>query len=466
MALSRERQTNFMRVLLIASNTASTPYPVYPLGLCIIAKALRNAGHEVSLFDFLQHGNSLDALDIAIGDSKPEVIGLSIRNIDNVNFLNEQRYITSVGSIVQRIREQTEAPVILGGSGFSIMPEEILQEVGADYGIVGEGEALIVEFVCNAARGVYPRQRCLRASSWLRSKEIVSADYDAPLMEFYLKSGNIASIQTKRGCNHACIYCSYPVLEGYTVRSRDPQAVVDDIQMLANTYQAPYIFFTDSVFNDDEEHYLAVIREMRKREVNVPWTAFFKPQGLDDDIVSLMQRTGLKAAEIGADAPTDTTLRKLGKTFLFEDIVACNDLFLRHGVATGHYFMFGCPGETQDTVLEGIEHIKSLKETVSFIFMGIRILPDTVLRGIACREGLISKEQNLLEPVYYIAPGIDRQWLHQTLTEEFAGIRHCVFPPDALDASLQFLHRLGYSGAMWDLLTSRNERRQRRHGTA
>jgi hypothetical protein len=102
--------------------------------------------------------------------------------------------------------------------------------------------------------------------------------------------------------------------------------------------------------------------------------------------------------------------------------------------------------------MEGLENIKNLHKTVSFIFMGIRILPDTVLHSMAIGEGIVSPENNLLESVYYIAPGLDRGWLEKTLTEGFSGIRHCVFPPDSMDGSLQFLHKLGYSGSLWDML--------------
>lgn len=456
-----------MKVLLISSNTTSTPYPIYPLGVSMVAAALRNAGYEVHQFDFLQNNMSLDSLGDEIKGMAPDIIGMSIRNIDNVNLLNEERYIDVVRNIVQRIRQETDAPVVLGGAGFSIMPEVILREVGGDYGIVGEGESLMVKFVANATRGAYPEKRCIRASSRLHGQEIPSAHYDSRLMEFYLKSGNVASVQTKRGCTHKCVYCTYPLLEGPTIRYRDPKNVVDDIEMLVDTHKAQYIFFTDSVFNDDEGQYLDVVREMKKRGVSVPWTAFFKPDGLDDKSVALMKQTGLRAAEIGADAASDTTLRKLGKTFLFKDVVDCNNLFVRHGIATAHFYMFGCPGETRETVLSGIENMINMEKTVSFVYMGIRILPNTVLAEIAGREGFLSRDRELLDPVYYIAPGIDREWLEKTLTDTFSGIRHCIFPPDALDSSLQFLHKLGYSGSLWDMLIPGNENRQKqkRHAT-
>ena len=453
-----------MKILLISSNIATTPYPIYPIGVSIVANALTNAGHEVRQFDILLHQDYLTAAGEEIIRFRPELIGISIRNIDNVNILHEQYYIDTVKNIVKKIRSISESKILLGGAGFSLMPGLILEETGADYGIVGEGESLAVEFADSASKGIYPEQRIIGSKTRLSGSKILPAQYEENLIKFYLQSGNIASVQTKRGCTHKCIYCSYPVLEGSDIRQRDSRSVVDNIELLANKYNAKYIFFVDSVFNDDKGAYLDVIEEMINRKISIPWTGFFKPKGLSDESVEMMKQTGLIAVEIGSDAACDTTLRKLGKGFLFKDIVECNDLFARHGVATSHYFMFGCPGETKETVMEGIENIKNLKKCVVFIFMGIRILPETYLAEIALKENVLSADNNMLRPIYYISPAVDKDWLEKTLTDAFAAIRHCIFPPDRFDNSLKMLHKLGYSGTLWDLLLT--DKAARRHHAA
>jgi len=442
-----------MKVLLISANIASTPYAVYPLGMGMVATALRQGGHQVTLFDFLQQGQSLEAVRAAVQQTQPELIGISIRNIDNVNLLHEQRYLAAVQSIVQTIRQATQVKIVLGGSGFSVMPGPVLAATGADFGVAGEGERLFLEFVDAAAQGRYPQKRILYAAPTLTGAEIPSASYDPAMLSFYLRSGHMASVQTKRGCEYACLYCTYPLLEGRHIRTREPAAVVDDVEALVSQHGAKYIFFTDSVFNDNRGHYRGVVQELKRRNLNVPWTAFFKPSPeLDADIIELMRETGLKAAELGSDAPSDATLRGIGKDFSFQDVDRCNDLFLAHGVATAHYFMFGCPGETQATVLEGIANLKSLRQTAIFVFMGIRILPNTGLAKIAVRDGVIREGQSLLDSVYYISPQVDRAWLEATLTQAFTGIRHIVFPPDALESKLQLLYELGLTGSLWDLM--------------
>jgi hypothetical protein len=96
--------------------------------------------------------------------------------------------------------------------------------------------------------------------------------------------------------------------------------------------------------------------------------------------------------------------------------------------------------------------------------MGIRILPNTSLARIAIKENILSSDEGMLKPIYYISPSIDKDWLKKTLTESFSKIRHCIFPPDAADNSLRVLHKLGYSGTLWDLLIpGKNATRKRRH---
>ena len=91
-----------MRILLISSNIAMSPYPIYPLGVSMIAGALTTAGHEVRQFDFLQQDKSMDAIAQEIKQFNPELIGISVRNIDNANLMNEQFYIEVVRDIVKK----------------------------------------------------------------------------------------------------------------------------------------------------------------------------------------------------------------------------------------------------------------------------------------------------------------------------------------------------------------------------
>ncbi|MCP4671175.1 MAG: lipid biosynthesis B12-binding/radical SAM protein [Desulfobacula sp.] len=441
-----------MKCFLIDANIATSPYPVYPLGMSMVANALMKAGNQVFQFDFLQNNSSYEKLLSSVKKESPEIIGISMRNIDNVNSVNEEQYTNVVKSIANQVRSVSNAVIVLGGTAFSILPEQLLEKIGADFGIAGEGEHLMVELVSQLETGKTPVNKILKAKSDLKGTEIQRAWYDKQILDYYLDNGSIANVQTKRGCIHKCVYCSYPYLEGKVFRNRDIQETIDDIQFLIKECKVKMIFFTDSVFNDRQGNYIELLKEMDKKNISIPWTAYIKPEKISKSVIDLMIKTGVRGVEIGSDGASDETLAGLGKSFRFKDIIECNNSFTDNKIATANFFMFGCPSETVKTVHQGISNIINLKKTVSFIFLGIRILPNTKLHDIAIKQEILKKDDDLLKPVYYIAPGLDRQWMHSTLNEQFKPYRHCVFPPDALENSVKFLHKLGHTGLMWDLL--------------
>ena len=447
-----------MKILLVSCNPVVAPYPVYPLGMAVIANALRGAGHSVRQHDMLAGAFSLEKLREAVAAESPEMIGISFRNLDNVNACNEAWYVDQLAQLVAALRAASPAPIVLGGPGFSVMPDQVLAASGADYGIVGEGERLIVELADQLARGARPAPRIWRAGASLDAAGMVPPAYDDSILSFYMQSGGVTPLQSKRGCPHRCAYCTYPLLEGHRIRPRDCDQVVDDVLAL-QAKGAKQIFFTDSIFNDQVGHYRELISAMRRRNVHIPWTGFFRPEVLSPEILADMKATGLNAVELGSDATSDATLREMGKDFTFAEVKAVHDRFIEAKLTVSHYFMMGGPGETRATVQEGIANVLQLKGAASFIFLGVRILPGTPLEARARRDGVLREETDLLHPVYYFSPEIEREWLHETLVEAFKKHRHVVYPPDAMDSGLAFLHRLGYTGMSIDLLLKQCDRR-------
>jgi len=71
-----------MNVLIISTNQNVFPMPVMPIGACVVAEAAERAGHEVSVLDLMFERDPTRAITSAIRKSNPDVIGLSVRNID------------------------------------------------------------------------------------------------------------------------------------------------------------------------------------------------------------------------------------------------------------------------------------------------------------------------------------------------------------------------------------------------
>jgi len=439
------------RILLISANITTEPYPVYPLGLAVIAAALTAAGHEIKQFDFLASGESEELLAAEVTDFAPEYICISIRNLDNCDSLSVSSYPENARRIVAVIRQGSAAPVIVGGPAFSIMPEELLAFTGADYGIIGEGERTVCELIRDLSAGKTP-PGLLRSNGLLHGADMVSPLYSESMIGFYLEKSGMINLQTKRGCPHGCIYCSYPALEGVSYRCREPKEVVDDLERIKREHGVESFFFTDSVFNDSAGHYLAVVEEIIRRDLSLRWCCYMRPEGVARGEIALMKRAGLYAVELGTDAACDTTLASLGKGFTFADALAANRACVAERLPCAHFVMFGGPGETMETVAEGLANLEQLEQTVVFAFSGIRILPGTPLLDRAVRDGILTEGASLREPVYYQSPGVDVEAMNAMITAAFKNRRDRVFPPSAGQERLSIMHRFGYRGLLWDSL--------------
>ncbi len=447
-------------ILLISCNTTTEPYPVYPLGMAMIAHAAEDAGFDVIQRDILVAEDWQAEIRELIEQNDLLLIGLSIRNVDDVNYCKGDVYFDHYRQIVQFIRQYTDKPIVLGGSGYSIFPNEMLEMSGADYGIVGEGEKVFVELAKAISSGNPPSETILRGSSYIQPDELIPTRRDPKLAEFYLMRGGMLNVQSKRGCPHRCIYCSYPVLEGVQYRFRSAKDVVDEIEQLKTDYNADYLSFTDSVFNDARGNYLSIAEELVRRQNKTPWMAFFRPADFTPDEVDLLKRSGLHAVEWGTDASSDATLDGLKKDFTWAQVQHSNRLFAESGIQNAHFVMFAGPNETPETVEEGIRNIEALTDCVVFAGIGLRVFPDTPIWKTLTEQGIISAQQNILDPYWYFSPHIDREWLHQRLLEAFKDRKDRIYPDGEQLDMIKAFHNMGYRGPIWNLILSHNRTRR------
>lgn len=441
------------RIFFISCNTATDPYAVYPLGMAVVSGALIAAGHQVEQYDCLVHGRDKAPLKAAVSAFNPDFIAISLRNIDNVDsFCGEEGwYLKNAKDLVSDLRTMSSAPILLGGPALTIMPETIADYVGVDHAVIGEGEQSVPALIAALAAGEQPGKIIPRRPP-LGGHEFASPVYVDDMVAFYQRESDVINIQTKRGCPYQCSYCSYPHLEGQQFRVREPRQVVAELQQLKEQHGVDSVFFTDSVFNDPKGHYLELVEEMLRSDLQVRWSAFFRPQHLDRENLALMKRAGLYALELGTDAGSDKTLKGINKRLTFDEIFAVNEACLAERLPAAHYVIFGGPGEDNDSLEEGLRNMEQLGASVVFAFSGIRIFPDSPLHPQAIAEGIISEDTSLLKPVYYFSQEIDRKHMEARIIESWAGRKNRVFPPSEGLKRIAVMRDFGYRGLMWDYL--------------
>ena len=447
-----------MRVLLISSNTLTEPYPVYPLGLDYVAGALA-PDHLVRIADMNVVGD-WDSLGEIIRVFSPEVIGISLRNIDNTDTTDPKGFVEEYREVARVIRRNSDAMLVCGGSGFTIFAEQILDTVEADYGIIGEGErfALLLDAIENrkdttSIPGVITRDsRKVIPDPW--NKKLVRDFHKGySHVRFYLENGGMLNLQTKRGCNLRCIYCSYPHIEGRNLRFISPEEVAETALELQEV-GAKYFYVTDSIFNSDLPHSIAVARALKKVGVTIPWGAFFAPTRPTDDYFWIMADAGLTHVEFGTESLSDTMLASYRKPFLLDHVFDAHEAAVDAGLHVAHYFLLGGPEETPDTLDETFFNAVKLQKAVLFFFCGIRIYPHTELYNIAIKEGKISRSWDLLEPIFYRANSIDIDEIVRRVQNQARDRPNWVIGSGGEQTArvLSRMYKYGHSGPLWEHL--------------
>ncbi len=447
-----------MNVLLVSANTLTTPYPVYPLGLDHVAGAL-GSRHRVRIAD-MNLLKTAEALGEVIDDFNPGLVGISLRNIDNTDCIDPRGFMAEYRQLVEAIRERTPAPLVLGGAGFTIFPEAAMTALGADFGIIGEGERL-AELIAALERGqtgaavsgvITPGATAERPLPWF-GPVLRTPSGTRPHIAYYLERGGMLNLQTTRGCPLGCVYCTYPRIEGRRLRPFAPEAVARTAVQL-EAEGARYLFITDSVFNTDASHCLAVARAFRRAGLTIPWGAFFAPTRPTPDFFPTLADAGLQHVEFGTESLAEPVLTAYGKPFRAADVFPAHRAPVEAGLFVAHYFLLGGPGETRDTLAQTLAHIERLKRTVLFFFCGMRIYPHTALHARAIEEGQVSAGDPLVTPVFYQAPDLTAEEILEAVTAAARGRINWVIGAGGEQAGrvVSRLHARGHTGPLWEHL--------------
>lgn len=458
-----EGKGSSFRVLVIATNSERDPFPVYPLGASFVASALERAGVDVATLDLAFSENPAAQAALAAEEAAADLVAVAVRAVDNTTNLDSRYYLPGVSKVVGAIRGACGSPVLLGGSGYSLFPETILMGLQADYGIQGEGELTVVRLVAALRAGEGPvagdglyvlRDGVVEGAppeSFLAPAEWSAPDYRLFPLDPYLEAGGTASVQSKRGCPQKCCYCTYPFLEGRRLRLRDPRAVVEEVGRAVET-GADYFYFVDNNFNMPAEHAREVCRELAARGSKTGWTAFVTPLGFPAALADDMAAAGCRSLELGSEGGCDTTLRGLGKSHTVTEIVDADRRLFEAGITPAHYFIFGGPGETADTMEETLAVIDRL-HGVCVAMVGVRIYPGTSLHSRSIEDGVVQEGSDLLEPAFYISPAVDAGSVLARLTEFAEGHPRFFIAGREINQNQVVIDRLrsrGRTGPLWE----------------
>ena len=397
-----------MNVLLINPNRLRPRVP--PIGLDYLYESLVLRGHTVSLYDFsVQPPGDLKR---HIRENAPDIVGISVRNLDDVTVTRKQEFVTPLKKLVHSIRRMTDAKIVLGGIGFSFMPYEFMVETGADFGITGDGEKAFAALLDNLdSPEAVPNLFYHKAGNENRIERTRACMSDVDEMppsrrslidyEPYNLSGSAGNVQTKRGCDRQCLFCPEPHVSGRTVRVRPMESVIEELKILSGYGFGDRIFIVDSEFNVRPDHAYATAKAVLDSGLKIRWLCYMTPKGADRELLSIMKKAGCAIVIWSLEAASEKMLVRLKKDFGVRDIFKVSEDCDRVGLPYYHALLFGGPGEDTKTIDETYRNISKTRAAIIGVNAGIRIYPGAGMFDVAMAEGEISDTVNLLYPVYY-----------------------------------------------------------------
>jgi anaerobic magnesium-protoporphyrin IX monomethyl ester cyclase len=357
---------------------AQQPYP--PLGTLIAAAVTRAAGYDVALFDAML-AESEDEWTAALERHRPRY---AVLYEDNFNYLSKMcllrmREAAFTMSAAARARGCT---VIVCGSDASDHAESYLR-AGADYVLLGEGEATLLELLTrleadgpgdvsdilglayrdNGHVRHAPRRPVLRDLDALPfpAWDLVDVErYRRVWLEHHgYYSMNMA---TTRGCPYHCNWCAKPIW-GQRYHSRSPENVAAEMKWLKESYNPDHIWFADDIVGLKPGWMAGFADAVEATGAKVPFKCLSRADLIvrDDGGVDALRRAGCDIVWMGAESGSQKILNAMEKGTTVEQIYEATRRLHEAGVRVGFFLQFGYPGETREDIEKTLKMVRDCR---------------------------------------------------------------------------------------------------------
>lgn len=413
-----------LKIVLVRPNYPShliTP----PLSLGYLSAYLKLRNFEVEIID----GLNLDLSNQEIAQKCLEA------DLVGINCLSA--YYPEVIQLCKLLKKLNKT-VIIGGPHASALPELTLQESGADYVVICEGEITFAELaekiaaqqVTDDIPGVYSKNSTKLAIRPLIDnldflpfpdwEQLDPRKYKCAPHGGIAKAFPIAPIASSRGCPFSCNFCASPKLWNKKIRFRSPEKVVDEIELLVNTYGVKEIHFVDDNITLKKPHITGICNIILKRKIKVHWAL---PNGIrvdnvNEELFSLMKKSGCYSVAFGIESGVQSILNNVNKKIDLKTIALAVNAAKKQKILTQGFFIFGMPGETPETMQQTLDFALRLPlDKAQFLLLDI--LPGTPLWDQYKKEAHPNFEYKSFQEPVWIPPNLSYRQLKEMQAHAF-----------------------------------------------
>lgn len=417
-----------MRLLFISTNQFHHFLLPMPLGLASVIGQIDEASHDIKVLDLMFSDDAEADVKSALSDFSPDLIGVSIRNVDNQCRLNSEYFLPRAKQIVELCQSNSEAAIVVGGTAFTMSPAAIFDYLKPDFGIAGEGELVFNELLDRLENKsdysdlpglLWRTDEGGRMNPFAFIEDLDSLKpprRDLFDNQRYAQSGAPGNIVIKHGCTFNCIYCDSSSTMGPNWRMKSPETVADELESMEKDLDVKMVFFTDAIFNCPVDHAKKICRAIISRGLGIKWLSTLSPLYADRELFELMRDAGSAMISLGCDTGSERMFENLNKGYTKAHVIEAAKMLEELKLNYALWFLLGGPGEDKKSVLETVEFINSRTPTMVGFTVGVRIMPNTPLVDIAVKEGVIDADDPLMEPKFYISPDV-KGWVEDYVAD-------------------------------------------------
>lgn len=356
-----------MKVLLIVYDNDSYIH-FFPLGMAYIASALRNAGHDVTIYNQdVYHYPEFHLVDhLTHNDFDVAAVGIVAGYYQYQKLLKISDAINSVPN---------RPFYILGGHGPSPEPEYFLRKTKADAIIIGEGEISIVNLLAAIENNI--KLSLVNGIAYLdnenmivtKSQELIKnidsisfpawdlfpMDYYSLLREPKIKnSERCFPVLSGRGCIFRCNFC-YRMDKGF--RTRSAENIIEEIKILKKRYSISYILFADELFMASPKRTKELCKAFIDSDLNIRWSCNGRLNYASPDILKIMKKSGCVFINYGIESMDDEVLKNMNKNLTTNQITKGIEMTLAEGISPGFNIIFGNIGDNAETLKKDVDFL-------------------------------------------------------------------------------------------------------------
>lgn len=326
-----------------------------------LAGALRQAGYDPVIYDAMTADHDSDDIARELERIRPDMVLTTA-------------YTSSYPKAVDllRIAKQTLPGVVtgIGGVHAHFMYEEALERDGDAVDIVfrGEGELTLPEAIAclnagddlSKVPGVAFRTDAgtiaTPARPFIADLDSLPTAWDLvdwSLYRFYpMPDTKLAIISTSRGCDQACTFCSQQAFWCRTWRSRSPESVVAEMEMLRDRFGVGVVMFSDETPTLDPNRWRRLLDLLIEREVGMHLLMETRVDDVlrDRDIMPRYHEAGIRHIYVGVERTDQATLdlfKKNTKVSMGKEAI---DLINSHDMISETSLVLGLPDDTKETI--------------------------------------------------------------------------------------------------------------------